>query len=45
MNYDGVLLRCLEHDDVEKVLKEIHARPTGGHFTGKTISHKILRAG
>jgi hypothetical protein len=24
MNYDGVLLRCLEKEDVEKVLKELH---------------------
>jgi hypothetical protein len=24
INYDGVLLRCLEQDDAEKVLRELH---------------------
>lgn len=45
VNYDGVLLRCLEHDDAEKVLRELHDNPTGGHFTGETTAHKILRVG
>jgi hypothetical protein len=45
MNYDGVLLRCLEQDDAEKVLKELHDGPTGGNFAGETIAHKILRVG
>lgn len=41
VNYDGVFLRCLEREDVDKVLKELH----DGHFAGNTIAHKILRAG
>jgi hypothetical protein len=45
MNYDGVLLRFLEKEDVEKVLRELHDGPTGGHFAGETTSHKILREG
>jgi hypothetical protein len=45
VNYDGVLLRCLECDDVEKVLKELHDGPAGGHFSGNTTAHKILTAG
>jgi hypothetical protein len=45
VNYDGVLLRCLEHEDADKVLKEIHDGPGGGHFIGNTTAHKILRAG
>jgi len=44
MNYYGVLLRSLEKEDVEKVLREIHDSPTGGHFAREFISHKILRA-
>jgi hypothetical protein len=44
MNYDGVLLRCLEQDDAEKVLKELHDGPIGGNFAGETATHKILRA-
>jgi hypothetical protein len=45
VNYDGVFLRCLEHEYVGKVLKEIHDGPTGGHFAGDTTSNKILRVG
>jgi len=45
VNYDGVLHRCLEHDDPEKILKEIHDDPAGGHFAGETTMHKILRDG
>jgi hypothetical protein len=45
VNYDGVLLICLEHDDVEKVPKELHDDPIGGNFVGETMTHKILRVG
>jgi hypothetical protein len=45
VNYDGVLLRCLKHEHADKVLKELHDGPAGGHFTRNTNSHKILRAG
>jgi hypothetical protein len=44
INYDGLLLICLEHEDENKVLKEIHDGPAGGHFAGNTTTHKILRA-
>jgi hypothetical protein len=44
VNYDGVILRCLEHEDAEKVLRELHDGTTGGHFAGDTITHNILRA-
>jgi hypothetical protein len=43
VNYDGIHLRCLEHEDADKVLKELHDGPTGGHFVGNIIAHKILR--
>jgi hypothetical protein len=45
INYDGVLLRCLEREDVDKVLTELHDGPVRGHFAGNTTAHKILRAG
>jgi hypothetical protein len=45
VNYDGVLLICLEREDTNKVLKELHDGPTGGHFAGNTTTHKILRVG
>ena len=44
-NYDKVFLRCLEKDDVEHILTELHDGPAGGHFSGETTAHKILRAG
>ena len=44
-NYDGIWLRCLEKDDVDHVLKEMHYDAEGGHYGGETTSHKILRAG
>ena len=44
-NYDGVLLRCLEKEDVKKVMIDLHDAPAGGHFSEDTTAHKILRAG
>jgi hypothetical protein len=44
-NFDGILMRCLEKDEAEKVLLELHAREAGGHFGGDTIAHKVLGAG
>jgi len=44
-NYYGVFLRCLEKEEAEKVLKYLHNGPTGGHFVGETMAHKILREG
>jgi len=38
-------MRCLEKDDANHVLKEIHDGPAGGHYGGETTTHKILRAG
>jgi ribonuclease HI/transposase InsO family protein len=44
-NFDGILMRCLEKDEAEKVLLELHAGEAGGHFGGDTTAHKVLRAG
>jgi hypothetical protein len=43
-NFDGVLMRCLEKDEAEKVFLELHAGEAGGHFGGDTTTHKVLRA-
>jgi hypothetical protein len=45
VNYDGVILRFLKHEYADKVLKELHDGPVGGHFAGNTTAHKILRVG
>jgi hypothetical protein len=44
-NFDGVLMCCLEKDEAEKVLLELHAGEAGSHFGGDTTTHKVLRAG
>ena len=44
-NYDKVLLRCLEKDDAKHILTELNYGPAGGHFSGETTAHKVLRAG
>jgi hypothetical protein len=38
-------MRCLERDEADKVLSELHTGEAGGHFGGDTTSHKVLRAG
>ena len=44
-NSDRVLLRCLDKDETDVILKELHSGPAGGHFGGETTAHKIIRAG
>jgi hypothetical protein len=43
-NFDGVLMRCLEKDEAEKVLLELHEGESGGQFGCETTAHKVLRA-
>ena len=44
-NYDKVLLRCLEKDDVKHILTELHDGSVGCHFNRETTVHKALRLG
>jgi hypothetical protein len=39
------LLRCLEKEDVDKVLVDLHDGPTRGKFGVDNTTHKILRDG
>jgi len=43
-HHNGVLLKCLEANDSEKVLRYIHDRPSKGHFVWNTTTHKIMWA-
>lgn len=45
MNYDFVLLRCLEKSEAEKVLQELHEGQTGGHYARDVTTHQIFHAG
>lgn len=42
---NGVLLRCIDVDQIEKVLHEFHDGVSGGHFAPRTTAWKIMRAG
>jgi len=45
INYNEVLLHCLEKKDVDRVLKDMHDGPAIGHFLVDTTTHNILRDG
>ena len=38
-------MHCLEEDEEEKVLLELHVGEAGGNFGGDTTAHKVLREG
>lgn len=42
--HNGVLLRCLEAHDSEKVLCDLHDGTIEGHFVGNTTTHKVMQA-
>lgn len=44
MNYDSVLLRCLEKSEAKKLLQELHDGLEGGNYGGDATAHKILHA-
>ena len=44
-NYYGVFLRFLEKDQTNEFMFQFHAGPVGGHFSGDTTVHKIIRIG
>ena len=41
---EGVLLKCVNKIESEKILKEMHEGVCGGHYMAKTIAYNILRA-
>jgi hypothetical protein len=43
-NFDGVLMRCLEKEESEKVLSELHAGEAGGHFGGDTTCSQSVKS-
>eukprot|EP00253_Pinus_taeda_P031301 PITA_31301 len=45
MNYDSVLLRCLDKSEADKVFQEHYDGPAGGHYAEEATTHKILHAG
>jgi len=44
-NSDGVILICVNKEEANKLISELHSRYCGGHFIARTTTHKISRAG
>ena len=44
-NFDCVFLRCLEKEESERVLVELHSDDVRDHFGGDTTAQKVLRSG
>lgn len=42
---DGLLRRCIEEQEVTKILEACHDSACGGHFAGRLTAQKALRAG
>ena len=40
---NGVQLRCIKSDQVDKMMKEFHDGPDGGNFLARTKEMKIMR--
>ena len=40
----GVLLKCIDQIELEKILSDMHEGVCGGHYMAKTTTHKILRS-
>jgi hypothetical protein len=41
----GVLLRCLDPQEAQKIMSDFHDSLCGGHHYWRTTTYKILRAG
>lgn len=44
-NLDCILLKCVDENQADNLLKEMHEGLCGGHYMGKTSAQKILRIG
>jgi hypothetical protein len=44
-NHDGILLRCVDSNKSQELIKEFHEGICGGHFTPTTTAHRIIRSG
>ena len=44
-NPNGLLLKCLPENEVERIKQEFHAGECRGHLSWKSIAKKIFRAG
>jgi hypothetical protein len=45
INIDGLILRCVDPEEYNKLVDEFHKGLCGGHHSARTTTHKILRGG
>jgi hypothetical protein len=45
INFDGILLRCIDSTKHQKVIQKFHEGVFHGHFSPMTTTHKIMRVG
>ena len=41
----GILLKCVDEEEAQRIMTEMHAGACGGHMYSKSIVNKILKAG
>ena len=44
-SYEGVHLRCVDKEEAEKLIKEVHQGVCGLHMNGRMLAKKIVRLG
>jgi hypothetical protein len=44
-NFDGILLRCIDENQAQELIRESHEGICGGYFAPTGTAHKIIRAG
>ena len=44
-NHDSTLLRCVDKTEADKIMADMHEGTFGNHYSGNTMSKKILRVG
>jgi hypothetical protein len=44
-NYDGIVLRCIDENQAQELMREFHEGICGGHFAPTVTAHKIIRVG
>ena len=42
-NFEGVLLKCIYHEESIKILSEMNLGVCGGHYMAKTTTHMVMR--
>jgi hypothetical protein len=42
-NYDGILLRCIDENQAQELMREFHEGICGGNFSPTATSHNIIR--